>query len=332
MYFLSKLNRKFQEVQMKIDGTSVGQKIAADGKKKYLLVDRKNLPEFAESSENSAGAALHNKSPPFRGGFLLSDDDDDGDYYGTDNDMEEEKDAAAAALVDDWPSKERAFSSESIASAEWQRASSSEVVDVVESFDNSNRTATQSTPLETIDAQVGPRDSSLVILDQRTAVVRECNATTKPASDESAGLDKSINVREGNHLSEDGMNLKEEQFYYGSLHVDDSDEDNGQAMNNDGSMDNIEWESNEGDEVSSKISESKLGPDVEDSECMRIPDATAAQELPPPRLQSTMISSEVINRAMNTASNMADWAGRAVRMALRDHVQQTVSVIFSFIQ
>ena len=160
MYFLSKLNRKFQEVQMKIDGTSVGQKIAADGKKKYLLVDRKNLPEFAESSENSAGAALHNKSPPFRGGFLLSDDDDDGDYYGTDNDMEEEKDAAAAALVDDWPSKERAFSSESIASAEWQRASSSEVVDVVESFDNSNRTATQSTPLETIDAQVGPRDSS----------------------------------------------------------------------------------------------------------------------------------------------------------------------------
>ena len=144
----------------------------------------------------------------------------------------------------------------------------------------------------------------------------------------------SLVAHDGCTSNQDSM--KEEQFYYSSLHIDDSDGEKGQAMTDDDDMDNIEWQSDDdADESMSRTSEPKASlaqyrndPEEQAKHYTSSVLENTALESIPQRAHPAMISSEVVTRAMNTAANMADWAGRAVRMALRNHVQQqTVSIL-----
>ena len=330
----SKLNRKFQEVQKKIDGTSVGQKIAAEGKKKYLLVDRKDLPEFA--GKRSADE----KDSACQGGFLLSDDED-GDYYGVDSETEEDNKAdspldygrpsSSSATVYAESNKELEFSVKLIRSDDRNKLPPGKVVvldrDEVVVFDE---------PIE--------RSRLAVIHSERIAIKEapDCLDDGGTNTDAPATLSKKNKEEEESKVEkaeEKQDSMKEEQFYYGSLHIDESDGEAGQAMADEDDMDNIEWQSDGGDESMSKTSGSKASlpqygniPDERAKYCTSRVSESTAPEPALPRAHPAMISSEVVTRAMNTASNMADWAGRAVRMALRNHMQQTVSIIVYLVQ
>ena len=320
----SKLNRKFQEVQMKIDGTSVGQKIAAEGKKKYLLVDRKDLPEFT-----GKGTA----DSPCQGGFLLSDDDDDGDYHGMDSEAEaicNIGSSSSSAIINSESMKEHEFSLDLISSVEkdmFPCASFGKVIVLDESLEGPTPTAIQS---ETTAIEIAPA-SGAVGLEKPTTISKHEESKMETASDKHVH----VSIVAGDVCTSNQDSMKEEQFYYSSLHIDDSDGEKGQAMADDDDMENIEWQSdNDAYESMSRTREPKASlaqyrnePEEQAKHCTSSVLESTATESIPQRAHPAMISSEVITRAMNTAANMADWAGRAVRMALRNHVQQTVSII-----
>eukprot|EP01036_Dinobryon_divergens_P026185 gene26185-34803_t len=316
----SKLNRKFQEVQMKIDGTSVGQKIAAEGKKKYLLVDRKDLPEFTGKSTADSSR---------QGGFLLSDDDDDGDYNGMDSEAEALRDIGASsssAIINSESKKEQEFSSDLISSVEKDEVPcvlfGKEVI-LDESLEGPTPTAIQS---EMTAIKEAPDGLGAEGLEKPATVAKNEDSKIETVSDKHEPT-LVADIRSSNQDS-----MKEEQFYYSSLHIDDSDDEKGQAMADDDDMDNIEWQSDDdAHESMSRTSEPKASlaqyrndPEEQAKHCTSSVLENTALESIPTRAHPAMISSEVVTRAMNTAANMADWAGRAVRMALRNHVQQTV--------
>lgn len=313
---------------MKIDGTSVGQKIAAEGKKKYLLVDRKDLPEFTGKSTADSSC---------QGGFLLSDDDDDddGDYNGMDSEAEALRDidpgSSSSAIINSESKKEQEFSSEFISSVEKDEVpcvSFGKGVVLDESLEGPTPTAIQSEMTAIKEA-----------LDGLSAAGTEMPATVAKEKEESkmeTVSDKHVSIVARDVCTSNQDSMKEEQFYYSSLHIDDSDGEKGQAMvdDDDMDMDNIEWQSDDDayesmsgmSEPKASLAQYRNDPEEQATHCTSSVLENTALESIPPRAHPAMISSEVVTRAMNTAANMADWAGRAVRMALRNHVQQTVSV------
>ena len=329
----SKLNRKFEEVQLKIDGDSVGHRIAAEGNKKYLLIDRKELGAQENSSKNNC------ESPSLQGGFLLSDNESERSENDTSDFPADPKSSDMFSDIN-----ERQEVSIQVEGSYKRTILESHREDQIGSFGSSFLTESPREELlekatEDDEDLVGPLKSAVFDIVSQTRSYIDCVADHSLRKEDSTceeGLhaaetvtiatEGSITVRATERIdiasNESIEAATEEHFFYGSLHNDESEGEPEQRSDH-SDLDNIEWQS-ESDHENSYSLGGDNNMDTSSSSADRSANATTGPTESGAAANSLVISSDIINRAMNTAANMADWAGRAVRMALKEHVQNVV--------
>jgi hypothetical protein len=318
----SKLNRKFHEAQKLIDNNNGGRRIASEGNKKYLFIPKeKEVQDEEEFEEDTNWASLQvNSSSKF-------------DQQLTNSGYEDFANAQDEENEDDMSYKRKRRLRK-------KKSDHTEQPLLLSTFDTDE---TEIEEEEEIECRGGGFLVDLSIDEKRPSSQRsfekgggffETSHLKEPDRNRHAIVDVESEEELEDVRSHSLSSVQHRRVISPTIEENDQDDE----------LDDVEWETesiNKEDESSHLIDESSsdLPHVLERSDILfssKVKDTSPFSQYqllssfsqhssPPPTVishSSSHLSESVLDRAIVTASSMADWAGRVVKRVLKEHIEK----------